>query len=395
MTIAQKFAETGVCANHMLAIQHTSPEVLAATDRANISTDKQVKVARALMSSGVPITVQLILGIPGDSLELWKRCLTDVMELGVHEDYEIYFYSLLPNAPAAEPEFMSQWQVETIDRYIFVGTAPSWKPSELGVRSNQSRLIVSTRSFSRQDWLQMWIYTVLVKALHNASVTRMIAMYLRLTHQVTYLAFYEGLVEEFFAKSPVTRAWYDEVVDCYRNFREQGDVRDRISVSDLPGFSQALEPSRWVDLQICRNFDRFFDALKAYLLAKYPEAPNLASVIEYQKQIVILPSYDRKRGKNFSTEHNWMRYFSEAAGRMGSESMGEPEFVPGSVVEVSDQTCGEKGHLVRPLDWGEGGESQRWIAWINSALQHRNSAPKRNFQRLQFRAPARAYAEAR
>jgi len=394
VAIALKFVETGICPNHMFAIQHTRPEVLAATDRSNISTDKQVKVVKSLMSSGVPITVQLILGIPGDTLDLWKGCLTDLMELGVHEDYDTYFYSVLPNAPAADKRFLEHWEVETIDRFIFTGTTPAWKPTELDVRSNRSHLVVKTKTFSRQDWLKMFTFTVLVKALHNASVTRLIAMYLRLTHHVPYLTFYEGLIEDFFAKNPLTRCWYETVLECYQNFLEHEDARDRITVAALPSFPYALEPSRWVDVQVCRDLDRFFEALSPHLLGRFPDVRNLASVIDYQREIIIVPTYDRRRGKTFVTDYNWPRYFSEAAGRTGSESLDEPEFICGAVVEVSDQTCGEKGFLVRPLEWGAGGDEERWIAWID-AVRQRNSAAKRNFQLLRVRAQDPAYSRVR
>jgi putative methyltransferase len=391
VAIALKFVETGICSNHMFAIQHTRQEVLEATDRSNISTDKQVQVVKSLMANGVPITVQLILGIPGDTLELWKGGMADLMELGVHDDYETYFYSLLPNAPAAEPAFMKHWEVETIDRYIFTGAKPLWKPAELDVRSNRSRLVVQTKTFSREDWLKMFTFTVMVKALHNASVTRLIAMYLRLTHGVSYLTFYESVIEDFFATNPLTRAWYDEVMTCYRNFLEHEDARDRIMLADLPIFQYALEPSRWIDVQVCRNLDRVFEALKTHLLARFPDVPHLASVIDYQRELIIVPTYDRRLGKTFVTDFDWPGYFAEATARAGSEFLDEPEFLPGSAVEVSDQTCGEKGWLVRPLDWKVDGGDERWVAWID-AIQQRNSAAKRNFQMLRLVAPGRAYA---
>jgi len=233
-----------------------------------------------------------------------------------------------------------------------------------------------------------------VKALHNASVTRLIAMYLRLTHGISYLTFYESIIEDFFAKNPLTRSWYDEVVGCYRNFLEHDDARDRIRVSDLPNFPYSLEPSRWIDVHVCRNLDKVFDALKAHLLDRFPMIPNLESVIDYQREVIIVPNYDRRRGKTFATDHDWPRYFSEAAGRAGSESLDEPESLPGSLVDVSDQTCGEKGWLVRPLEWNVDSGDERWVAWIE-AIQQRNSAAKRNFQMLGLRTPDRAYADLR
>ena len=70
-----------------------------------------------------------------------------------------------------------------------------------------------------------------------------------------------------------------------------------------------------------------------------------------------------------------------------SASLAEPDPPPGAFVKVSDQTCGEKNFLVSPLDWGSGGEEDRWIEWIEHTVLHRNSSGKRNFQRLRLEAP--------
>lgn len=384
VAIAEKFVETRVCPTHILAVQHTRAEVLEATDRANIPTEKYVQVVRTLVDAGIPIMVQLILGIPGDTYELWKGSLGDLMEWGVHEDYDVYFYSLLPNAPAAAPRFLQHWEVETIGRYIFTGTHVPWKPTELDVRSNRSRLVVKSRTFSRQDWVKMFTYAMLVKALHNASMTRLIAMYLRLTGRVPYQTFYEAVIEEFFPQHPLTRPWHEAVVRCYRHFLEQEDARDRMTVDALPRLAYALEPSRWAGVQICRDLDRFFEALRSFLLRRFPDVSHLAGVIDYQREVIIVPSYDRRRGKTFQADCDWPGYFAAAAGRTGSQTLAEPRPLPGAVVEISDQTCGETGYLVRPLDWGTGDEDDRWAVWIEGAVLARNSAAKRNFQQVRI-----------
>jgi putative methyltransferase len=384
IAIARTFLETGVCPMHMLAVQHTRDEVLAATDRANIPTEKYVQVVKTLLGGGAPITVQLILGIPGDSYESWKGCLADLMEWGVHEDYDVYFYCLLPNAPAANPEFLRTWEVETVDRQIFSGTAMTWTPAELDVRANRNRLIVKTRLYSREDWVRMFTHTMVVKALHNASITRLIAIYLRLTHGVPYQTFYEAIGEDFFPHDPVASPWHDAIVGCYRRFLEEADAHDRMRLDELPRLSYELDPSRWLNVEICRDLDRFFAHLGSFLVQRFPTARNLPSVLEYQRQMIIVPSYDAGRGKSFRTEFDWPAYFTEAGGRTGSESLPEPRAAAGALVEVSDRTCGEYGYLVQPLEWGTGDDDARWQTWLERVVLNRNSSAKRNFRQIRF-----------
>jgi putative methyltransferase len=390
VAIARKFAETGICPTHTLAIQHTNENVLAATDRANISAAKQIAAAKALMASRIPIDVQLIIGIPGDTPASWRSCLTDLMEWGIHEEYYTFFYHVLPNAPAAEARFIEHWDVETIDRVTLSDPRrPLEKTPVDHVRLAKSRLIVKSRTFSRADWVTMTVDATIAKALHNASVVRLIALYLRLTHHVPFAFFYADLIDGFFSRVGPCDEWHRRLVHHYRTFLEDEDATDHMAVAQLPRLPFLLDPSRWLFVQVCLEFERFFDSLTGYLLARYPEATNLASVIEYQKQLVILPTYNSARGKAFRTDFDWIHYFEQARGRTGTESLCEPAPAAGAVVEVSDRTCGEQTYFVHPLDWGIGDWQDVRIEWIKHTVVHRNSAAKNNFQQLRLRASRR------
>ena len=73
----------------MLSVQHTDNEVLAATDRSNIPASKYREVVTKLGGFGIACDVQLILGIPGDSVEKWKNCLAEIMNWGIHDNFQI------------------------------------------------------------------------------------------------------------------------------------------------------------------------------------------------------------------------------------------------------------------------------------------------------------------
>src|SRR6266403_846188 len=396
IAIARKFAESGICTAHALSIQHTKKEVLAATERNNISPEKQVEVVKAMMANRVPVEVQLILGIPGDTYSLWKSCLADLMEWGIHEDYLIQAYRLLPNAPAAEKSFVDHWQMQTIGRVMFDYTLRSREKGRDLIRM-RDKLVVQSKTYSCEDWIKMSAYSAFVKALHNGSLTQRIAIYLRLTHNVPYLEFYQSLIEEGFRSTVLTQDWYQRVSDHYRHFLEHEDTSDHMDVEALPRLPYTLHPSRWLYVQLCLNLDQFFAALQTSFLARYPLVKNVGSVIDYQKQLVILPTFDRNTGKTFRTDFHWMSYFEEARVRDGSETLGEPALTPGASVSATDQTSGERtgiaheanfsGYYGQPLEWGLGDMDDRWAQWIERIVLGRSSAGMHNFQQLAFEDP--------
>jgi putative methyltransferase len=369
--IAKKFVRSGLSPVHTFAIQHTNPVVLAAADRDNISVSKQRQVAKAVVSSEIPTLVQLIVGIPGDSYDLWKTCLTDLMDWGLHDNYQIFNYSLLPNAPAADGDFLRRWEVETITRFI---------PKEgTGQRDEDDRdaltsvdLIVGCKSYSREDWVRMKVYSAFIKALHNRSLTRLIAMYLHFTHGVSYRRFYDDVVDSFLGGSSL----YRELTSHFRAFIWSPNALEDLRYERIQGHPLCFESSRWVFIEICRDFDRWFEALKTFLTDRYAEAANLESAMEYQRNLVILPRGRDSAVRSFRADFDWIRYFDKARLLTSYEPLPEPDPVPGGNVVVGDR-----------FDWEEKDSKDRWLAWIEHTREVQR-AMSINFRDLRLQRKA-------
>ena len=381
--IAKKFYKTGLLTRYVLSIQHTNENVLAAMDRANISTKKQIDVVKNLMDHGVTIDVQLILGIPGDTYETWKECFSDLMDWGIHTFEFIYHYHVLPNAPVAEPDFVKKWQIECGMRYTQTYNGFKREKGPPDPDSLKNQIILSSKSFNKNDWAKMNAYGAAIKALHSCSLTRCIAMYLKLSHGVEYKDFYGKLIDEFCASKNPTKILYERMFEQYRRITIEEDAIEYMDVEQFPNFQFQLDPSRWLYTQICLKFDEFFDSLRSYLLDEYPYAENLSSVINYQKNLVILPSYNRATGKSFSCEHDWLDYFNLAKQTNFSLSLGEPRSVPGAHVEVCDETCSDDLSEY-PLDFDQFNDEEKWIQWIERTVIYRNASVRNNFQQLQL-----------
>src|SRR5262249_3819014 len=167
------------------------------------------------------------------------------------------------------------------------------------MRMNKSKIIVKSKTFSREDWVKMFAYAAFVKALHNGSLTRLIAVYLRRTHDVSYREFYDQVIEEFLAQEDFFKQWYEAVSHCYSGILNDADMLDRMQIRELPRFPFALDPARWLYIQACFNIDRLYSDLKIFLCERFPTAKYLQSAVDFQMQMMILPTYDRRVGKKF------------------------------------------------------------------------------------------------
>ena len=387
--IAKKFAAAGFIDSHFMAIQHTSEEVLAATDRQNISPAKQKEVAQALQKQNIPITVQLILGIPGDTYDLWKTCFGDLMEWGIHEDYQVFPYSLLPNAPAAEKSFREKWEIETAECSVTTQHLAPRSFAEDNLLTG--KVITKSKTFSRHDWIRMNVYAAFVRTFHTRGLTRWISLYLRHTHNVAYRSFYEDLIDNFMTAAPAQRRLTDAVHHHCQDAAAQKSGFDQMVTEQLPSYTYYLTMSQWAFVQICLEFDTFWGALKTHLLRKYPGITPLEDLINYQKNLVVLPSYNREVGKSFHVGYDWLEYFERVVRHEEPEIVDEPKPAPGAQVIAADESGGPFHDL--PFDWHLLMGEKRWIKWIERTVAFRGCASKNNYTRLRIRrvseSPAR------
>lgn len=381
VAIAKRFARAGLATIHYLAIQHTHPDVLAATERANISIEKQKEVVRDLLIEGVPLTVQLILGIPGDTVEKWAQVFADLMTWGVHEDYMVAEYAMLPNAPAADPEFRAKWKYKTVRRFS----------RNFGLQRRKGEdhdrfhvdLIVECRTFTRQDWVRMRIYSSFIIALHNSGYTRRIAQYLRFSHGVLYGDFYDSVVNDFCEKKLFSGDWWRAVEDNLNAYLVDENVSDELELEEIPSLPEYLRHADWLMVKTGLNCNGFFKQLESYLVWKYPSASNLKSVIAYQKNLVITPDYDCAQGKRFSCDLNWAAYFREVDESAPYRPLPEPEMIrPGQFFEIRDDATGEHKHA--SLKWTTGDSEQRMRLWAECISPGRKSAACQCFDEPQL-----------
>jgi len=360
--IAKKLHEA-MATEYPLALQHTREEVLKCVDRSNISVEKQLASIEGFKANGVRVIIQLIMGMPGDTYDLWKACLTDLMEFGLHHGFEFYHFNLLPNAPASSDDYRKEWQLETFRRYAAQFNMPRHKS---GLSKHlETYEVVASKTYTRKDWVKMATFAHIIVALHNFSLTKRIAQYLRLTHDVSYVDFYSVVVEEFLADSDVLESVKrvfeivldDDLPDADRTFE--------MEVEGIPEVPYLLEPSQWAAVQICMTSERFYADLGRFLVDRYQDIDGLASVVDYQRNVIVLPNYDHRQGGEFSTDLDWPAYFKTADELVGHRALDEPAPLPHGRVQIADSVFGP---LKSSFSWVNEVGRMRWAAWIRVTL---------------------------
>jgi putative methyltransferase len=319
--ISRMWHASGLLAATTLSMQSATEEVLAAISRKNIPVEQYRQLQQRYTQAGIRTYTEIILGLPAETKESFKRGLDYVLETGNHDDIRIYEMNILPNAPMADPKFRKAYGLETIDKNMalaFPG-APPIPDDEI----EQVPTVIATAAMSRQDWIDCAVYSRMLQFLHVQCFTRYLAIHLRRHYGVLYHQFYGGL-QEYFADRPgdtvlgsVLAAFYN----LYARFQLGPEVPQIDGTAGpraraVKAFLQhrpSVSPIDWAWLSLTLAQNRFFAELRSFLAELGSSfGPEMEDVLKYQQEILLRPDYDGQAGKVCSYSYDLPTYFAGA-----------------------------------------------------------------------------------
>ena len=153
------------------ALQSTDEAVLKNVKRSNISLDSLSAVAHSALNSDVDTYTELILGLPGDSLQAHTKTIRDVVEadLGIVRMYQLI---MLPQTELNTPESRRNYRMKTSYRIM---PRSFGKYEVFGDAFNAveyEEICVANNTLSYEDYLQCRELNLTVEVIHNGRTFR-------------------------------------------------------------------------------------------------------------------------------------------------------------------------------------------------------------------------------
>lgn len=156
--IISALCDEGISVLSTLSVQTRDAATLAAIDRSNIRPERYDELAVAYRRRRLPMSTDLLLGLPGSSVDSFKSDLQWCF------DYEItprtWLVQVLPNAPMNEPSYRARYAVET---------------DEYGV-------VLATSTFSRSQREEMMSLRIVERAFEHLGLLRHVLRWLQWDH---------------------------------------------------------------------------------------------------------------------------------------------------------------------------------------------------------------------
>ena len=174
-----------------LAYQTLSDVALKNIGRKNLTLEHFSGLVRRYNEAGIPAYSELILGLPGETLESFCRGVCRLLESGQHNSLNVYHCEMLPNAKMADPAYIKKHGIQVIKvGFNHIHSAPE-QDEEV---PEYSYLIRSTATLSPEDWVRANLFSVCVQCFHALGILRYFAIYLYVEKNVGYYDFYKELL---------------------------------------------------------------------------------------------------------------------------------------------------------------------------------------------------------
>jgi hypothetical protein len=169
--IVRTLTRAGLTTQGIISIQTRDAPTLLAVRRSNIKTKRYEELSTVFREEGLPLTIELMLGLPGSTVASLKADLQHYFD----EDTPVRVYDtvVLPNSPMAEPEYMREHAIEIDERGY----------------------ILATSSYTRDDLTRMDRIARLYRTAVDCSALRLVLKYLQWDHRVPALDFLDAIVE--------------------------------------------------------------------------------------------------------------------------------------------------------------------------------------------------------
>ena len=200
-----------------LSVQSMDDNVLDIIKRKNLAMNKIQEVFDLCEKYSIPLYTELILGLPGETIETWKDNFYKLFKAGNHTGITVYQAQLLENA---EMNLTQKAEYELEGRIVYdylVGTYNEHEVKE-GIE-----VIVSTKDMPRDKMVEAQVWSWFMNTFHINGITNYISRFLYKHNGVEYETFYEKLYE-YISRDEWFNNEIERITEHYSNWTEYGKI---------------------------------------------------------------------------------------------------------------------------------------------------------------------------
>ena len=286
LPLAQTFYEAEMDKGITIAVQSMNPAVLKAVKRKNVDNGKLSEFLKMYNQTELPSYMELILGLPEETLESFVDGICEIMELEQHNYIGIYALTALPNTPFGSKEYREKYNLEIRHTY------PAFSHVDVSEHNDFEReeMIVSTSTMPHEDYKKCHIYRWLFMFGHYLGYVQYISRVFRQEYGVSYRDFYENILgymennPNSFIGSELKKT-VDSLEGVMRCEAPWGRILEDVRKNYAWDFEEATA------MRINQNKEQFYKEIKEIISNNYDVCDEvLQELVDFQRSAIVDPT---------------------------------------------------------------------------------------------------------
>jgi len=264
-----------------LARQSNDEGVLKNIKRGNISMDTYRNLQEKFNEENIPIYSELILGLPGETVETWERGIEELLEAKLKNQLFIYFCQVYPNTDLGDPEYQREFGIETVKIELneIHGSIrkDDWVPEI-------EEIIIKTNSMTTEEWRKMAKLSWMMMLMHSLKLGYFVMNWMSDRYGISRVEFLTHILKKYNDGCilDTTLIFFDEKLDQMLDGKGRGCV-----VVGCGDIYWDVEEASFIYCMEFKNifYKELYELVRVFLRDRgiNPNDTELNEMINYQK----------------------------------------------------------------------------------------------------------------
>lgn len=212
-----------------VSVQSLNPLTLKSVKRDNLGINDLQNIFRLSNDYNVNAYTELILGLPFETKETFIDGLTNLLELGQHNQIDVWFTDLLVNSELATGMSRLNHGIQTIKTKNYLALLNQDDDSKF---DEEIELVCATNTMSTSDMVDSYMYAWMIVNIHLQGYSQIVSKYCRYRYNVSFKDFYNNLLESIKIQKDI-KPLYDRVRSIVTSLLTTGILPPGISAHNL------------------------------------------------------------------------------------------------------------------------------------------------------------------
>lgn len=298
-TINKMFNDVGMSKGVSLAFQSMSETVLENISRKNMNKDKLSEQLELYHKAGIPTYTELILGLPGETLQSFSEGICELLERGQHDSINVFRCEVYPNSTLSNKDYMKKFGIKTAINKLNINHCAISN----AVFSGGLEYIIETSTMSADDLVKATVFSACIQSVHCHGLLQCFAIYLHNAMGVPYYNFYNSFINYFSDREGVIGDTIRRISRCIESTAE--------SEVDLSYINREFGDITWpyeeaMLLDYIYKLDDFYREAEEFIKGFGIEEDIMNELMSYQKNLIVTPFGNDVKS---TYSYNWKEYF--------------------------------------------------------------------------------------